>query len=242
MAKKPQSRAGIDDVVLMPVSPSHQKKRRRLLMVGAAVSALVLFVAGLWVGNSGSLDTSATNQRLRAELKSKKRELDAARNELALYRTDTEVTRQARETLRQEIKGLRDQAAELEEAVAFYKNVMAPVGTEGGLQIEKATLQPTDEPNLYSYKVVLVQAGDNRNYLSGDIRLTLKGTRDAEAFALTGEDWLADGSETRFRFRYFQELSGRFRLPEGVEIGTLDVEAESGGRSRHQIQKTIKWQ
>ena len=164
---------------------------------------LVLFVAGLWVGNSGSLDTSATNQRLRAELKSKKRELDAARNELALYRTDTEVTRQARETLRQEIKGLRDQTAELEEAVAFYKNVMAP-GSEGGLQIEKATLQPTDEPNLYSYKVVLVQAGDNRNYLSGDISLTLKGTRDGEAFALTGEDWLADGGETRFGFAIFR--------------------------------------
>ncbi|KGD65047.1 hypothetical protein Y5S_01481 [Alcanivorax nanhaiticus] len=242
MAKKPKSRAGIDDVVLIPVSPSQRKKRRRLLISGAIVAALVLFFGGLWSGNSGALDTSETNRRLRAELKSQSRELEAARNELALYRTDTEVTQQARENLRQEIKGLRDQAAELEEAVAFYKNVMAPGGSERGMQIEKLTLQPTEKEGEYSYKVVLVQSGDNRNYLSGDISLTLRGSRDGQAIKLSGSDWLNDGSETRFRFRYFQELNGRFILPEGVEIIALDVDAESGGRNRYETQKTIKWQ
>lgn len=241
MARKPKSRAGIDDVMLMPVSPSRQKKRRRLWAVALLILAGVLFFGGFWTGSSGALDTSEANQRLRSDLKSAKRELEAARNELALYRTDTEVTRQARETLRQEIKSLRDQAAELEEAVVFYKSVMAP-GASEGLQIEKMVLQPDDEAGSYRYRVVLVQAGDNRNYLSGDISLTLRGTRDGEPFTLTGSDWLADGSETRFRFRYFQELSGRFQVPEGVELEAIDVEAESGGRNRYQTQKTVKWQ
>ncbi len=137
---------------------------------------------------------------------------------------------------------MRDQAAELEEAVAFYKNVMAPGSNERGLQIEKLTLEPGEQAGDYRYKVVLVQSGDNRNYLSGDIELSLRGTRDGEALSLTGDDWLDDGSETSFRFRYFQELNGRFKLPEGVEIIALDVDAESGGRNRYQTQKTIKWQ
>ncbi len=242
MAKKPKSRAGIDDVMLVPVSPSQQKKRRRILVVSMVVAAVLLFFAGMWTGNSGALDTSETNRRLRAELKDTVRELEAARNELALYRTDTEVTQQARESLRQEIKGLRDQAAELEEAVSFYKNVMAPGASERGLQIEKLTLSPTGEERQFSYKVVLVQSGDNRNYLSGDISLTLRGIRDGEPVEVSGDDWLDDGSETRFRFRYFQELNGRFLLPEGVEIVALDVDAESGGRNRYETQKTIKWQ
>ena len=242
MAKKPKSRAGIDDVMLVPVSPSQQKKRRRILVVSAIAAAMLLFFGGLWSGNSGALDTSETNRRLRAELKSASRELEAARNELALYRTDNEVTQQARENLRQEIKGLRDQAAELEEAVAFYKNVMAPGGAERGMQIEKLTLQPTGEEGQYSYKVVLVQSGDNSNYLAGDIDLTLRGSRAGEPVTLTGDSWLDDGSETRFRFRYFQELNGRFHLPEGVEISALDVDAESGGRNSYKTQKTIKWQ
>ena len=241
MARKPKSRAGIDDVMLMPVSPSRQKKRRRLWTVGLLVLAVVLFAGGFWTGSSGALDTSAANQRLRSDLKTAKRELEAARNELALYRTDTEVTREARETLRQEIKSLRDQAAELEEAVVFYKSVMAP-GASEGLQIEKMVLQPDDDNGVFRYRLVLVQAGDNRNYLSGDINLTLRGTRDGEPFSLTGTDWLDDSSETRFRFRYFQELNGRFEVPEGVELEAIDVEAESGGRNRYQTQKTVKWQ
>ncbi|MGJ3254987.1 MAG: DUF6776 family protein [Alcanivorax sp.] len=241
MARKPKSRAGIDDVMLMPVSPSRQKKRRRLWTVGLLILAVVLFAGGFWTASSGALDTSAANQRLRSDLKTAKRELEAARNELALYRTDTEVTREARETLRQEIKSLRDQAAELEEAVVFYKSVMAP-GASEGLQIEKMVLQPDDENGFYRYRLVLVQAGDNRNYLSGDISLTLRGSREGEPFSRNGTDWLEDGSETRFRFRYFQELSGRFQVPEGVELEAVDVEAESGGRNRYQIQKTVKWQ
>nr|WP_287962789.1 DUF6776 family protein [Alcanivorax sp.] len=103
-------------------------------------------------------------------------------------------------------------------------------------------LQPDDENGFYRYRVVLVQAGDNRNYLSGDISLTLRGSREGESFSRNGTDWLEDGSETRFRFRYFQELSGRFQVPEGVELEAVDVEAESGGRNRYETQKTIKWQ
>ena len=125
--------------------------------------------------------------------------------------------------------------------MVFYKSVMAP-GASEGLQIEKMVLQPDDENGFYRYRVVLVQAGDNRNYLSGDISLTLRGSREGESFSRNGTDWLEDGSETRFRFRYFQELSGRFQVPEGVELEAVDVEAESGGRNRYQIQKTVKWQ
>ena len=125
--------------------------------------------------------------------------------------------------------------------MVFYKSVMAP-GASEGLQIEKMVLQPEDKSGYYRYRLVLVQAGDNRNYLSGDISLALRGSRDGESFSLNGTDWLEDGSETRFRFRYFQELNGRFQVPEGVELEAIDVEAESGGRNRYQTQKTVKWQ
>ena len=228
--------------MLMPVSPSQQKKRRRIWGAAALVVAVLLFLVGGWLGAGGALDASESNRRLRAEVKTQKTELDAARNELAVFRADSELTLEAREEVRREIKALQDQVAELEEAVLFYKNVMAPGGTEGGLQIEKMTVQQDNDTGEYRYRVVLVQSGDNRNYLSGDISLHLHGEKNGEAFALNGSSWLEDGSETRFRFRYFQELNGRFKVPEGVEMQAVDVDAESGGRNRYQTQKTIKWQ
>lgn len=241
MARKPKSRVGIDDVMLIPVSPSQQKKKHRRWALVLITLAALLFGGGFWLGTGGALDSSAANTRLRAQVKTLTRELESARNQLALYRTDNDVTQQAREELRQEIKSLQDQAAELEEAVVFYKSVMAP-GAEDGLQIEKATFVQGNENGLYGYRVVLVQAGDNRNYLSGKISLTLKGSKDGKPFTLKGTDWLAKGSETSFKFRYFQELNGQFQLPEGVEVDAVEVDAESGGRNRHQTQKTVKWQ
>ncbi len=50
MAKKPKSRAGIDDVMLMPISPSQQKKQRRLWVSGALVVAVLLVLLGGWLG------------------------------------------------------------------------------------------------------------------------------------------------------------------------------------------------
>ncbi|EUC67987.1 hypothetical protein Y017_06500 [Alcanivorax sp. 97CO-5] len=242
MARKPKSRAGVDDVVLMPVSPSQQKKRRRFLVLVALFAGVLLFLIGGWLGAGGVMDASDSNRRLRGEAKILQAELDTARSQLAVFRADSELTLEAREEVRQEIKALQDQVAELEEAVLFYKNVMAPGGSEGGLQIEKMTLQHNSDTGEYLYRVVLVQSGDNRGYLSGDISLQLRGEKNGKAFIVAGSDWLEEGSETQFRFRYFQELNGRFKVPEGVAVQALDVDAESGGMSRYETQKTIKWQ
>ena len=241
MARKPKSRAGIDDVVLLPVSPSQQRRRRLIGGVVALVSAVLLFVLGYWLGNNDVNNAQDTNVRLEAELESLSRALSTARNELAVFKTDTDVTQQARENLRQEIKTLHQQVAELEEAVAFYKNVMAPGGQERGLQIETASLQSNEQGDTF-YRVVLVQAGDNRHYLSGNITFTLQGIKDDQPVTLKGAAILAENSETRFRFRFFQELSGSIQVPEGVEITTLDVQAETSGRTRFESQKTVQWQ
>ena len=104
MAKKPKSRAGIDDVMLMPISPSQQKKQRRLWVSVALVVAVLLFLLGGWLGAGGALDASESNRRLRGEVKTLDAELETARNELAVFRADSELTLEAREEVRQEIK------------------------------------------------------------------------------------------------------------------------------------------
>ncbi|EKF75323.1 hypothetical protein A11A3_03164 [Alcanivorax hongdengensis A-11-3] len=245
MAAKPRSRTGIDDVTLVPVSPSEQKRRRIRNAIILLVLAVLLFAGGLWLGAGGALDASEHNQRLRNQVHELQEELDKARNQLAVYRTDAQVNKQAGEQVRDQLKTLRDQVAELEEAVAFYKNVMAPGDQETGLRIEKMDVQPDGSGDGYTYKLVLVQAGDNRNrrYLSGDVTLRLVGsTADGKPVSYTGSQWLDDESETRFQFRYFQELSGHFRVPEGVAVKAIDVEAETSGRQRSRAEKTLKWQ
>ena len=208
MAPGSRPRAGVDDVILVPVSPSHRRRTRVLLAVAALVAVILAFLAGSWLGQSGALDSNLKNSELRAELRDARQELRTVRHDLARYRAEVEVADQAREQLRQEIRGLRDQSAELEEAVSFYKNVMSPGASDAPMQVQKFEVTPDNGERRFRYRLILVQSGDNRGYLSGTVSFALNGSRDGERVTLDGDELLGENSDLRFRFRYFQELSG----------------------------------
>lgn len=229
------------DLMLIPVDPVRRRRIRVYTALGVVLALLLAYVGGEIRGRQGELSAERERDELVLRVKQLTQELQSARDELALQRTSAEMAEQAQDQVRQEIKSLRDQVAELEEAVSFYKNVMAPGSEEEGLHIEKFDLEPAGEPGLYRFKLVLTQLGNNRAYLSGQVQLQLSGTRAEQTVALGHSEILAEGSETSFQFRYFQELSGRLRLPEGVAPESLTVEAVATGRRRDRAEREFNW-
>lgn len=237
-----RARSSVADMVLVPVD---RRRRLRLRLYGAL--AVILAVLGAFVG--GQMTVHHNNDvlerdrsRLQARVASLETSLQSARNELALHRTGTEVAQQAQEQVRSEIRDLRGQLAELEEAVAFYKSVMAPGSVEQGLKIEKLDLAATPSAGEYAFRLVLTQVGDNRNNIAGDVLFRVAARDGDQIIQLNGSDMLVEGSETRFRFRYFQELGGKLRLPEGVVPEQITVEAINSARRNQKTEKTYIWQ
>lgn len=232
----------MDDMVLVPIN----RRRRRRLRVYGSLAVLLLLMAAFVGGQISVRENTSRLERDRARLTDQVTRLDSAlqsaRNELALHRTGTQVAQQAQEQVRSEIRDLRGQLAELEEAVAFYKSVMAPGSVEQGLRIERFELAPAGTSGEVAFRLVLTQVGDNRNNVAGDVLLRLAGRQGNEAVQLSGSDMLVEGSETRFRFRYFQELTGRLRLPDDVQAEQITVEAISGTRRNQKTEKTYIWQ
>ncbi|MFP1680806.1 DUF6776 family protein [Alloalcanivorax sp. C16-2] len=241
MARRDRPRAGVDDVVLMPVSPSRRRRRLALATVLAVLAVLIAFGAGIWLARGGALDQDRRNQELRTDLQQARDRLASARHDLARFRADAQVSDQAGEQLRQEIRGLRDQMAELEEAVAFYKNVMSPGTVDQPLQVQKFEVVPADGERRFRYRLILVQAGDNRGYLSGRVSLRLKGTQDGEAVTVEADDLLDESSDLRFRFRYFQELSGTLTVPEALQVSALEMTARATGGRRGEVTQSLPW-
>ncbi len=229
----------------MVLDPLDRRRRRRLRVYGTLFVVLAVLLA--FVGGQISVrENTSRIERDRVRLKDQVNQLDsalrAARNELALHRTGSEVSQQAQEQVRSEIRDLRGQLAELEEAVAFYKSVMAPGSVEQGLRIEKFDLAATGTSGEFAFRLVLTQIGDNRNNIAGDVLLRLAARRNDAPVQLNGSDMLVEGSETRFRFRYFQELTGRLRLPADVVPEQITVEAINGARRNQKTEKTYMWQ
>lgn len=240
--KKKKTRHRDLDVMLVPVDRRRRRRIRAYLALLFVLLPVVAFFGGDFYARESRQLLQQENARLLQDIASAEAALQAARDELALQRTDSQVTTQAQEQVRAEIKELRDQLAELEEAVAFYKSVMAPGSGESGLRIEKMDIAATAKPGEYSFRLVLTQVGDNRGYMSGNVSLFLNGRRGEEAVRLNGSEVLAGGAETRFRFRYFQELTGRLVVPEGIEPDQLTIEAVSTGRRQDKVERNFIWQ
>ena len=255
MARK---RSRSEDMILVPLD---RRQRLRVRIYTSLVVLLLIvgsFVAGQ-VSVRENVDQLRTERRdFAAQSAELEQALQAARNELALHRTGSEVAQQAQEQVRGEIRDLRGQLAELEEAVAFYKSVMAPGSVEQGLRIERLDLAPANSDGEVAFRLVLTQVGDNRSNIAGDVLFRVTGYRrpageiateevnaasaPVEVIEVSGSDILQSGSETRFRFRYFQELTGKLRLPADIEAEHITIEAISGSRRDQKTERTYPWQ
>lgn len=231
------------ELTLMPVDLRRQAWLRAVFALGTVLVLVLAFFAGYSSGGSDGWATNLDQQRLKHRVNQLEGQLREARGELALHRTGNEVSYQAQEQVRQELRGLRDQIAEMEEAVAFYKNVMSPGDVEQGLRIERFDVAPTDRDGVFSYRLVLTQVGDNRNFVAGEVSMTLDGQQDGNRITVSGTDLISqDDSTTSFRFRYFQELSGRLEVPDGVLPRNITVDAATSGRGGQQTERQFGWQ
>lgn len=240
-ARPGDRKQSVDEVVLKPVSPARER-RARFLVAFTVVALMVLALAGgFWLGHRDRIARAQLDQQLHLELTRVRDQLAETRQSLAVYKTDAQVDEQARIRLRKQIRELRDRTAELEEAVAFYGSVMAPAKNGEPLQVQRFELTPVDDKGRFRYQLVLVQSGNSRSYLAGQVRFRITGSRDGEPVVLDADDLLEEGSDLRFRFRYFQELAGTLTLPEGVKPATLEVIARSTGGRRSEATKSISW-
>lgn len=242
MAMDKRPRPGIDDVVLMPVSPSRRRRARWLAVLTGLILLPLCVAGGYWLGQTGTVDNSHLNRQLHKQLADTRQQLSDSRQNLQVYKAEVQVGEQARNKLREQIRDLNGQIAELKEAVAFYKNVMSPdSGKDAPLTVQKFEISPANGARRYSYRLILAQPGNNRGYLSGRVHLEIKGSRGGKPVILNADHLLDGNSDLRFHFRYFQDLTGTFTVPEGVKPSSLEMVARTTGRRRAEVDKRITW-
>tara|TARA_R100000306_G_scaffold62568_1_gene73722 strand:+ start:21658 stop:22527 length:870 start_codon:yes stop_codon:yes gene_type:complete len=163
------------------------------------------------------------------------------------------------------IASLEDRLDQLAEDVTFYKSIMAPSDTDKGLQVKDFSLKPTGEPRTFTYKLVLTQVSENERYAEGVVAVSIQGKRDItkRPSRLNRKPALTKGKTTpvssdeeilslrdltgseelgiRFKFRYFQNIEGKFVLPEHFEPEQVQVVAQAKGTRASKAEQTFPW-
>jgi len=118
---------------------------------------------------------------------------------------------------------------------------MAPAELAKGLHIEKMTLLSTERPRVFSYELVIAQTVARHAWQQGEAYFEVHGAVAGEraVLALTEIATIPEYPMT-FRFRYFQNYSGEFTLPDDFAPETVIVTLDRGDAGEI-VQRRYDW-
>jgi len=225
----------------------HTPWRRRTVVIGALIGALVLLYAVYeWGRFHGGYSKFAELQQ-RRELTAKIAALEDAnarlRAEAAGAELAREVDRKAYSEVEKTLAELQAQVLKHREELTFYRGIVSPEDGIGGLRIQRFQVFPGGIQNHYSLRLVLVQSMRQDAVVSGSVNIQIEGVQDNQPTQLTlaqaGGDTRADGL-VPFQFRYFQNLEQKITMPEGFEPKAVNVEVKSSRLAP--VRESFPWQ
>ena len=240
------SSASGSDVARVRVVP-HRPVRRALVLTAFALIVAGSAGGGYYLGRS----VADLDRKYLASLEELERDnatqMQRLREQLIDAQLNRQITVEASAALREDIVRYREEAAGLEEEVTFYKSLMAPSSVERGLQIAQFELTEVEDSNQFSYHLLLTQMEARRDWVQGSVRVDVRG-RSASAGSVDEERVLSltelaevDPYPLKYRFRYFQDLSGVMSLPAGFLPEAVVVTVDRGGSRQDNVQRTFDW-
>lgn len=213
----------------------------------ALILMAVIGGAGYWYGGLESFEKANQAdeeiEKIKTELEITSKNLQDAALKAATLESGSEIDRAATEEVRIINKQLKDQIADLQEEVALYKGIMAPSLNDQGLQVQEFTLDPTADTKRFRYKLILTQVGDNKRFIKGFVGVNLIGVQAGKKAILPLKDVSPEITtvDIKFRYRYFQDITGELSLPDGFVPDQVQVIAQATGGRNARVEKLFGW-
>ncbi len=161
--------------------------------------------------------------------------------QIAVLEQGRQVEQQAFSDVDTSLKSLQQEIIELKEEVAFYRGIVAPKESEGGLNIQSFKIEKTSEDRVYRYKVVLTQVSKSDSLVRGRVKIDLAGIRDGKPTKIPLSEVSGNTPPNLdLRFKYFQTFEGSMLLPVGFNPTNIEIEIEPAG-GRAGLIKSFSW-
>ncbi|MDY6982780.1 MAG: DUF6776 family protein [Pseudomonadota bacterium] len=232
-----------EKLIVVPHRPLQTFLLRCAIVLGLLLTGIGAYVYGFSSGAADNGDARGERDALREMVQSMQQENETLRARLLSLEQTGSVDQQALDNVQQTIVALREKISQLEEDVLFYKQIMSPENAETGLVIGQLDLIATSEPGTIRYKMELKQQGNNENLITGHANINVLGMRDYEEVSIPLHELSASQPEQdiRLQFRYFQNIEGELKLPEGFEPVKVQIIAIAEGTNAKTVQKSFGW-
>lgn len=232
-----------EEYIVIRHRPGYRVRRTLILLAFSLATAIIGYAAGMAESGFRFSTAEQSLERLADQVRQLRAENLRMNQQVVNLERGRAVDEQALNQARRNIVGLETELASLQSELVFYKNIMAPSESSRGLQIDRMAVRSAGTSGFYDFMVVLVQRGDNKNYLSGSARVDLTGLRNGqrETFALEDLSDDIENTDIKLRYRYFQEVKGRLQLPDDFEPLSVQVTAKRDGSGSALVERSFDW-
>jgi len=153
---------------------------------------------------------------LTLQLRVAKSELSKLRNELAYVRQAQTIDSDACSSIKAMLGKLEAESASLREQLAFYRSIASPNETKAGVRVQEMRVRKHDKG--WRYDLVLIQSVREEGRIAGTAEVRIDGQLSARPQSYGLSSLLTAGAKNLvFSFKYFEEFSGEFQLPQGFK-------------------------
>ena len=208
-----------------------------------AVAGYLIFEFGRIQAEYNIVESAKQRAAFEGTIENLEAEIAALKDQIAVLETHREIDREAYKEVEANLTSLQKKIQEQQDAIAFYRGIVAPSDGGSGLRVQDLRLTRGAAERVYNIRLVLVQARKHDRKVSGDVNLTIDGELDGVETSYAFRDLLPDGADKswKFSFRYFQDFDRQVVLPDGFTPLKINVAVESKTRSIASIEETYSW-
>lgn len=164
------------------------------------------------------------SQELSVELRAARAEIESLKQQAAYLARGQQIDRQACDDVRASLSRLEKETGQLREQLSFYRGIVSPQTARAGLRVHEFKVAPGSTAGVLRYDLVLIQSMRHDRRVTGRAEVRLLGHQESQSRSYKLAELAAgDVPPLVFSFRYFQEFSGEFRLPQGFAPQRVSV-------------------
>ena len=227
-----------NDVVYQVVArPSGRRGKLALLALLSVFSVFALgLIAGQWNANVvilKSIELTSINSALESEKASLQSRLEES--DLLLEVNETAIAQ-----LRDRLDAVLLEKSDLEYALTFYKNLIEDSVGKSPVEMFEFKAFATEAEDVYEFSILLGQDVQVAKTISGEVELSIIGSSgDRDLIEFTTENSVM-GFPLAYKFKYFQDLAGKIRLPVDFQPEKAAIVVRSAG-GRSLVERELDW-
>lgn len=213
------------------------------------LNILMMAAAGVvvwWLvsGRLGGQDVEQMRSRIEAlteENAALKRTLEGTRGTLGERERQLQIEKAAQGELARNVAQLQEENASLKDDLGFLRKLMSSGTTPEGLGVQDLRIERDGASNAFTYHMLLTQGGQRKQDFKGRLQLVAHVAQVQNGAQSTLSFPEATAPAGAVDFRFYQKVEGRFTVPEGDSLKSVEVRVVALPGGQVKLSRTVNF-